>query len=341
MNIAATANARLNTRSGQLEDRFRNDIRTLVYAGDIPMDMPPEPVFATSLQQTGTPDDIFYYHTNHLGSTAFVTDANATVTQGFLYAPFGEITTEYAPMWQNGVLPNYTFNAKELDEETGMYYYEARYMAPPTFISRDPMFEQKPWLSPYHYCSNNPVGRVDPTGMLDGEPDDPPGGKTTAAPKIEINPVVQDNLKPESLSIPQSGNSSQKHYLKFRGDGIYGVAPNGQSEENRFGNGRARQVNLGDFTDDWPEAPTEKYKKQDMTFENPFVLSDNKRKTEPYGTEGYYTGNAKNDEYFVRYPYFGSSDSMKVLKTMKEEKLENIKPIVTSPFKYEKKINNN
>ena len=37
---------------------------------------------------------------------------NATVTQGFLYAPFGEITTEYAPMWQNGLIPKYAFNAK-------------------------------------------------------------------------------------------------------------------------------------------------------------------------------------------------------------------------------------
>ena len=26
---------------------------------------------------------------------------------------------------------------------------------------------QKPWLSPYHYCSNNPVGRIDPKGMMD------------------------------------------------------------------------------------------------------------------------------------------------------------------------------
>ena len=41
--------------------------------------------------------------------------------------------------------------------------------APPVFTSRDPMFEQKPWLTPYHYCSNNPVGRVDPTGMFDDE----------------------------------------------------------------------------------------------------------------------------------------------------------------------------
>ncbi|MBR4339722.1 MAG: RHS repeat-associated core domain-containing protein, partial [Bacteroidales bacterium] len=92
---------------------------------------------------------------------------NATITQGFLYAPFGEITTEYAPLWQNGTLPKYAFNAKELDEETGMFYYEARYYKPPVFTSRDAMMDQKPWLSPYHYCSNNPVGRVDPTGCDD------------------------------------------------------------------------------------------------------------------------------------------------------------------------------
>jgi RHS repeat-associated protein len=67
------------------------------------------------------------------------------------------------------VLPKYSFNAKELDEETGMYYYEARYYKPPVFTSRDAMMEKKPWLSPYHYCSNNPVGRIDPSGMFDKE----------------------------------------------------------------------------------------------------------------------------------------------------------------------------
>ncbi len=61
----------------------------------------------------------------------------------------------------------YAFNAKELDEENNMYYYSARYYAPPTFISRDPLMDEKPWLSPYHYCSNNPMNRIDPTGALD------------------------------------------------------------------------------------------------------------------------------------------------------------------------------
>ncbi len=106
----------------------------------------------------------FYYHTNHLGSTAFVTDQNQTITQGFLYAPFGEITTEYNATFGNDVIPKYSFNAKELDEETGMYYYEARYYKPPVFTSRDPMFEKYFWMTPYAYCANNPVKYVDPSG---------------------------------------------------------------------------------------------------------------------------------------------------------------------------------
>ena len=65
-------------------------------------------------------------------------------------------------LWQNS--PKYAFNAKELDEETGMYYYEARYYAPPTFTSRDPLFEKYFWMSPYAYCANNPVKYVDPDG---------------------------------------------------------------------------------------------------------------------------------------------------------------------------------
>ena len=164
MDITVTANARLTSRSTQLASRFQDDIRELM--SDNSTVCPPSGISVNSLHQTGT-SDIYYYHTNHLGSTAYVTDQNQTVTQGFLYAPFGEITTEYNSTFGNDIIPKYSFNAKELDEETGMYYYEARYYKPLVFTSRDPMMDQKPWLTPYHYCSNNPVGRVDPTGMFD------------------------------------------------------------------------------------------------------------------------------------------------------------------------------
>ncbi len=155
----------LEARKLQLEDQFREDIHKLIEE-TVPIDLPPF-IDVNTLQPTGTPNDIYYYHPNHLGSTSFVTDQNQTITQGFLYAPFGEITTEYNINFGNNTIPKYAFNAKELDEETGMYYYEARYYAPPVFISRDVLFEEKPWFTPYHYCSNNPVVSVDPSGMLD------------------------------------------------------------------------------------------------------------------------------------------------------------------------------
>lgn len=99
-----------------------------------------------------------------INDSSFLLRKKVTITQGFLYAPFGEITTEYNVNFGSSVIPKYSFNAKELDEETGMFYYEARYYAPPIFTSRDPLFEKYFWISPYAYCANNPVKYVDPSG---------------------------------------------------------------------------------------------------------------------------------------------------------------------------------
>ena len=58
------------------------------------------------------------------------------------------------------------FNAKELDNETGLYYYGARYLDPTgaMWLSVDPLFEKYAGMSPYNYCAGNPVKLVDPTG---------------------------------------------------------------------------------------------------------------------------------------------------------------------------------
>ena len=140
------------------------------------------------------------------GSTAFVTDQNQNVTQGFLYAPFGEITTEYAPSWQNGTLPKYSFNAKELDEETGMYYYEARYYKPPVFTSRDPMFEKYFWMTPYAYCANNPVKYVDPDGReIELNDDIVLKGQNNSSVTIKTD-LVDINVDVSSLGVDFGGN---------------------------------------------------------------------------------------------------------------------------------------
>ncbi|MFV0290628.1 MAG: RHS repeat domain-containing protein [Mangrovibacterium sp.] len=78
--------------------------------------------------------------------------------------PFGEVFIEERNnTWNTPFL----FNGKELDEETGLYYYGARYYNPRVSLwyGVDPLAEKYPGVSPYAYCVNNPVMLVDPDGM--------------------------------------------------------------------------------------------------------------------------------------------------------------------------------
>jgi RHS repeat-associated protein len=61
----------------------------------------------------------------------------------------------------------YKFNAKELDMETGNYYYGARYYNPQVsvWLSVDPLVGNNPSLSSYNFVSNNPIMFIDPDGM--------------------------------------------------------------------------------------------------------------------------------------------------------------------------------
>jgi RHS repeat-associated protein len=79
-------------------------------------------------EQTGTCEQVIYwYHPDHLGSSSFLTDAAGDPYQFVLYLPFGETFAEDRAA---GYATPYRFNAKELDEETGLYYYGARYYDP-------------------------------------------------------------------------------------------------------------------------------------------------------------------------------------------------------------------
>jgi RHS repeat-associated protein len=108
--------------------------------------------------------DQYFYHSDHLGSSAYITDRQGKVSQFVVYLPFGEalIDSHANP----DVMP-YKFNGKEKDEETGLYYYGARYYNgdDQVWMGVDPLWEEYPDLSPYAYCSNNPVNRIDPDGM--------------------------------------------------------------------------------------------------------------------------------------------------------------------------------
>ncbi|MGB6035792.1 MAG: RHS repeat-associated core domain-containing protein [Cryomorphaceae bacterium] len=107
----------------------------------------------------------YFYHSDHLGSTGYITDAAGSVSQHLEYLPFGEaLVDEHS----TADTLHYLFNGKERDELTGLYYYGARYYNPKTsvWLSVDPLAEKYPSLSPYNYVANNPLNLIDPDGRV-------------------------------------------------------------------------------------------------------------------------------------------------------------------------------
>lgn len=110
------------------------------------------------------PAPIYFYHPDHLGTSTFLTDINGNAYQFFLNLPFGETMAEQLP--STYYQTPYKFNGKELDEETGLYYYGARYYDPKISIwySVDPLAEKFPNVNPFIYSAQNPISYRDPDG---------------------------------------------------------------------------------------------------------------------------------------------------------------------------------
>lgn len=113
----------------------------------------------------GVEDDVFFYHSDHLGSASWITDAHGNAVQHLQYLPYGE---RYVDQRISGYSERFTFAGKERDAETGYGYFGARYMdheLMTMWLSVDPMSDKYPNLSPYAYCAWNPVKLVDPDGQ--------------------------------------------------------------------------------------------------------------------------------------------------------------------------------
>jgi RHS repeat-associated protein len=103
----------------------------------------------------------YFYHTDHLGSTVLVTDEIGEQVWSAEYTPFGKQVSKEGEL--DGAAK---FTGKDLDEDTGLYYFNARWYDQETgrFISEDPGNDpNNPNL--YVYVGNNPLTSTDPTGM--------------------------------------------------------------------------------------------------------------------------------------------------------------------------------
>lgn len=138
-----------------------------------------DPLTATQVSSTW-----YYPLYDSLGSTRWLINASQTVTDSYSYDAFGNITSQsgstYNPYKYVGSL-GYCSG----DGNTGLQHLGARYYNPTTgrFTTRDPISRGAPGPlgpgnirpkrglpgDPYGYCNNDPLDRVDPSGLQGGE----------------------------------------------------------------------------------------------------------------------------------------------------------------------------
>ena len=127
--------------------------------------------------------NLYFYHPDHLGSSSYITDREGRITQHTEYIAFGEVLFEEHST--SKTMP-YLFNGKELDQETNLTYFGARYLDMKTslWLNTDPLSGYNPIqetehyidgqhnggiynpmnMATYSYTYQNPVIYVDPTG---------------------------------------------------------------------------------------------------------------------------------------------------------------------------------
>ena len=179
------------------------------------------------LNPTATADqDILYYHGDHLGSSNLISDRSGSVVEENLFYPFGSVRYQVqATDWFDAA---YKYTGKELDVESGLYYYEARYYVPAIarFATPDPLYvhaenqnvvENPQLLGLYTYVLNNPVHLVDPTGMEAVRYKLPEQERKLI--KEEVHKAVYSRTDPNTYHIGLSDeNQKRLSYLKVQFD---------------------------------------------------------------------------------------------------------------------------
>jgi RHS repeat-associated protein len=126
----------------------------------------------TTVDDTGPPSALVRFQLgNHLDSALLELDEHGDVISYEEYYPFGSTSYQAGRTVTEVSLKRYRHMAKERDDESGLYYYGARYYAPwlGRWTSCDPE-RLKDGLSVYVFTRNRPVTLVDVGGHESAPP---------------------------------------------------------------------------------------------------------------------------------------------------------------------------
>jgi RHS repeat-associated protein len=102
-----------------------------------------------------------YYNADGLGSITSLTNSSGAAAETYTYDSFGKVTAT------SGALTNpFQYTGRELDSETGLYNYRARYYDASVgrFIAEDPILWFGNDVNFYRYAANRPSIFIDPFG---------------------------------------------------------------------------------------------------------------------------------------------------------------------------------
>ena len=131
------------------------------------------PATSSSTESASTTTRIlFWYHPDYLGNVDLITERDGYAHEFFMYNPWGEEMHQWNANTYAFTSP-YRFNSKELDPETGLAYYGARYYQNKlgVWLSVDQMANAAPGWTPYRFGFNNPIKFTDPNGLFETELD--------------------------------------------------------------------------------------------------------------------------------------------------------------------------
>jgi RHS repeat-associated protein len=110
------------------------------------------------IRQTSTGNE--HYHSDALGSSLALSNAQGASAMTYTYEPFGKTTV-------TGTSSSaFQYTGRENDG-TGLYYYRNRYYSPMRhrFVTEDPVKSRRKGFSLYEYVSGNPLRFIDPLGL--------------------------------------------------------------------------------------------------------------------------------------------------------------------------------
>jgi len=133
----------------------------------------------------GGTEAVYWEHNDHLGTPQAMTDINGTVVWTASQTPFGIATVNEDPDGDGiKVRNNFRFPGQYFDAETGLFYNYQRMYDPAVggYTQHDPI-GLNGGMNPFGYVLSNPIGFIDPLGLLRYSPTagDPVNETTTTA----------------------------------------------------------------------------------------------------------------------------------------------------------------